>query len=208
MAVGGSYKCLNDSSIVALCTSTIDAIFVNLLRRKLLFNRLPGANRAMRKDAFLSVNGFGQGIDFSEDIGTYLKLKSLGKIVFDPEIIVATHYPENLQQLWKRHYFNGYGIASCLKSPKAWIRPILMLGFYLTIMTAFMNVFLFTEIRLLSGISMMFYSSIFIAIAILSLFALHKKRFLFLIVPLIFIIQNTAYLCGIARTLLSKRLKR
>jgi lipopolysaccharide/colanic/teichoic acid biosynthesis glycosyltransferase len=184
VAIGGSYRCLNRDSATALCTSTVDLIFAVLLRRKLLLNKLPGANRALRKEALLSIGGFSGLSEFSEDVGIFLKLKKLGRVIFDPAIIVSTQYPDNLKQLCRRHYNNGYGIAVYLGHPKAWIRPVFIFGFYLALL------------GLLPGYFILFYSLGLAAVSIGGLFLLPGKKFLFWLVPVIFIVQNTAYTCG------------
>lgn len=205
MAVGGSYRCLNSDSPIALCTNAVDLIFVNLFKRIFLLNRLPGANRAIRKSALLSAGGFNNESDLSEDIGVFLKLKKAGKVIFDPDIIVNTNYPDTIARLWERHYNNGRGIILYLKQAKAWIRPVFMLVFYAVLFCAFFNFFIKHSLTVIPGVFLSFYIFILAGMSAISLFVMPKKRFLFLFVPVIFIIQNTAYTLAAVITLFCKR---
>jgi len=205
IAVGGSYDCLNDNSASAFCSWVIDRIFINLLKRKLLFNRLAGANRAIRKEVLVCLGGFGDKCDCSEDIDTFLKLKSRGKVIFDPKIVVKTHYPDNLYYLSKRHYANGLGISKNLAYFKTWIRPVWIAGFYLVFIFSISELLIFGEISPVPAALSVFYLGLLAVLSAVSLFLLPKKKFLSTFVPVVFIVQNTAYLIGIVKGFLSKK---
>ncbi len=204
VAVGGAYGCLNQDSLIALCSSAIDLIFVVLLKRKLLFNKLAGANRAIRREALLSIGGFNGLSDLSEDIGVFLKLKKIGKVIFDPAIIVNTQYPGNLRQLCKRHYNNGFGVARYSKYPGVWLRPIFILIFIIYVFIFGIEFFILHRQDIPNIILGIICLAPLVAMPFFALFLLPKKRYLFILVPVIFLIQNVAYVLGMINCLRRK----
>ena len=54
-------------------------------------NHLPGTNFAIRRDIFLQAGGFNVNFKFGEDIELSQRVKKIGKIFFDPKLMIATH---------------------------------------------------------------------------------------------------------------------
>jgi len=65
---------------------------------------LSGANMAVRRHAFASVNGFNTELNIGEDADLAQRLKSLGSVVFDKNLLVSTSGRRFRHGLWRATY--------------------------------------------------------------------------------------------------------
>lgn len=76
---------------------------------------LPGANLAIRKDAFLKIGGFRTDLKLGEDANISLRLKEIGKVKFDPDFLVQTS---------GRRFKNGLFLGLATYIPNGLIRML------------------------------------------------------------------------------------
>jgi len=76
---------------------------------------LPGANLAVRKDAFLKIGGFRTDLKLGEDANISLRIKEVGKVKFDPDFLVQTS---------GRRFKNGLFLGLATYIPNGLIRML------------------------------------------------------------------------------------
>lgn len=109
LAVGGGVK-FKDNKYWTLADniSMFHSFMTSNSRRKV--NELPSLNLAIKKDAFLGVNGFNEKYLYpsGEDFDLTLRLSRQGKLLFNPNAWIF-HYPprSSFQDLIKHSYIQG-----------------------------------------------------------------------------------------------------
>lgn len=199
IAVGGSYGCGNEDSVIAFCSSCLDVIFNTIFKRMFSASKLVGANRAIRKDAIVAIGGFSEKHSGSEDIDLYLRLVNAGKIIYDSNICVQTAYPRGVFQLCRRFFLWGYAAGSepgYFKHPPIWLRPVFFTGMYASFVMV--SRILYLEHRWHPFWSAILAASALILVILipLGLSIIRKKRMFILLLPACFLVQGTAYSLG------------
>jgi len=82
--------------------------FLKILGKGFLF-----CNIAIRRDAFLQTNGYNTAMSFGEDVDICLRLKKMGKVVFDLRIYIYTSM-RRVQNLGVIKFMLGYGVSNQL----------------------------------------------------------------------------------------------
>ncbi len=90
VAVGGLYRLTSGVITARFFFPHLAMIFWKLDNWKSGVWSLPGCNLAIRADAFYKVGGFNQNLNIGEDAEICQRLKKVGKVVFDPELLVIT----------------------------------------------------------------------------------------------------------------------
>lgn len=137
-AVGGAYQASNKDKPLANAMSILDQILNRLLRKFIIPNKLSGVNSAIYRNVLLSLNGFNENSWWSEDSELGWKLKSIGRVVYDPHNMVSTTYPSTWTDIWKRKFCWGYAMGLKFKEQvpftvKLWLRPILFLTLFISL---------------------------------------------------------------------------
>ncbi len=140
VAAGGAYQAQNKDKPLANATSILDQILNGVFRKSLVPNKLSGVNSAIRRDALLDLGGFNEHSWWSEDSELGWKLSRIGKVVYDPNNIVSTHYPDTWSGIWKRKFYWGYAMGLKFRermsfNVKLWIRPLTFIALFSSLLT-------------------------------------------------------------------------
>ncbi|MBI2470993.1 MAG: glycosyltransferase family 2 protein [Planctomycetes bacterium] len=140
VAVGGAYQAYNKDKPLVNATSILDQILNGVFRKSLVPNKLSGVNSAIRRNALLHFGGFNENSWWSEDSELGWKLKRIGKVVYDPDNIVSTQYPELWSDIWKRKFYWGYAMGLKFREQmpfniKLWIRPAIFMALFISLLT-------------------------------------------------------------------------
>ncbi|MDR4509758.1 MAG: glycosyltransferase family 2 protein [Candidatus Brocadiaceae bacterium] len=144
VAAGGAYQAQNKTNPLVHATSILDQILNGMFKKSLIPNKLSGVNSAIRKKALLDIGGFNEDAWWSEDSEAAWKLQRIGKIIYDPENIVHTLYPETWAGIWNRKYYWGYAMGLKFRERlpfnlKLWIRPLLFMTFFISFVASFLT---------------------------------------------------------------------
>lgn len=140
IAVGGAYQASNKDKLLADATSILDQILNGIFRKSLVPNKLSGVNSAIRRQVLLDLGGFDEGSWWCEDSELGWKLKRMGKVLYDPDNIVSTHYPDTWLDIWKRKFYWGYAMGLKFRERlpfniKLWIRPVIFMALFISLLT-------------------------------------------------------------------------
>lgn len=140
IAVGGAYQSHNKDKPLANATSVLDQILNGVFRKSLVPNKLSGVNSAIRRNALLDLGGFNENSWWSEDSELGWKLRRVGTVVYDPNNIVSTQYPDTWSGIWRRKFYWGYAMGLKFREQmpfniKLWIRPMLFMALFLSLLT-------------------------------------------------------------------------
>ncbi|MCF6154385.1 MAG: glycosyltransferase family 2 protein [Candidatus Brocadia sp.] len=138
IAVGGAYQARNKDKPLVNATSVLDQILNGVFKKSLVPNKLSGVNSAVRRDALLNLGGFNENSWWSEDSELGWKLSRIGKVVYDPNNIVSTQYPDTWPGIWKRKFYWGYAMGLKFREQlpfniKLWIRPIIFMALFISL---------------------------------------------------------------------------
>ena len=117
--------------------------FLNVVFKKFLIpNKLSGVNSAIRRNVLLHFGGFNENSWWSEDSELGWKLKRTGKVVYDPDNVVNTTYPDTWSDIWKRKFYWGYAMGLKFREQmpfniKLWLRPMIFLVLFISLLTFF-----------------------------------------------------------------------
>ncbi|MBM4054005.1 MAG: glycosyltransferase family 2 protein [Planctomycetes bacterium] len=142
VAVGGAYRAKNNEHPLANATSVLDQILNGTFNKTVIPNKLSGVNTAIRKKTLLDLHGFNEESWWSEDSELGWKLDKIGKVVYDPENVVYTEYPDTWSGIWKRKFFWGYAMGLKFREklplrPKLWLRPMLFMLLFTSLFAFF-----------------------------------------------------------------------
>ena len=91
IAIGGAYYFFDANILVNSFTK-----FVTKFYERFLFHPtkpgLPGVNMAIKKDSYLQVGGYKEGVNYGQDTEIALRLAKIGKVAFDSRISVLTSF--------------------------------------------------------------------------------------------------------------------
>src|SRR3990167_488758 len=140
VAVGGAYQAYNKDKPLANATSILDQILNGVFRKSLIPNKLSGVNSAIRRNALLHLGGFNENSWWSEDSELGWKLKRTGKVVYDPDNVVNTIYPDTWSDIWKRKFYWGYAMGLKFREQmpfnvKLWLRPLIYMVLFISLLT-------------------------------------------------------------------------
>ncbi|MFO0795657.1 MAG: glycosyltransferase family 2 protein [Candidatus Brocadiaceae bacterium] len=130
VAVGGSYQARNMDKPLPRATSILDQILNGLFKKSVIPNKLSGVNSAIRRDALVQMGGFNEHAWWSEDSELGWKLDKVGQVVYDPDNMVSTIYPDTWSGIWRRKFYWGYAMGLQFKqcipaNKKLLLRPAL-----------------------------------------------------------------------------------
>ena len=139
VAVGGAYQAYNRDKPLANATSVLDHILNGILKKSLVPNKLSGVNSAIRRDALLDVGGFNENSWWSEDSELGWKLSRIGTVVYDPNNMVSTQYPDTWSGIWGRKFYWGYAMGLKFREQmsftvKLWIRPMTFAALFVSLL--------------------------------------------------------------------------
>lgn len=139
VAVGGAYQASNKDNVLAHATSVLDQILNGVFKKSLVPNKLSGVNSAIRRDALSDLGGFNENSWWSEDSELGWKLNKMGKVVYDPDNIVNTQYPDTWSGIWKRKFYWGYAMGLKFREQvpfniKLWLRPIVFMVLFISLL--------------------------------------------------------------------------
>ncbi len=139
VAVGGAYQACNKDKSLSYATSILDQILNVVFKKSLIPNKLSGVNSAIRRNALLHYGGFNENSWWSEDSELGWKLEKTGKVVYDPDNVVNTTYPDTWSGIWKRKFYWGYAMGLKFREQmpfniKLWLRPLMFLGLFISLL--------------------------------------------------------------------------
>ncbi|GJQ24798.1 hypothetical protein BIY37_06970 [Candidatus Brocadia sapporoensis] len=145
VAVGGAYQAQNRDKPLANATSILDQIMNGVFKKSFVPNKLSGVNSAIKRDALLNSGGFNENSWWSEDSELGWKLSRIGKVVYDPENIVSTQYPDTWSGIWRRKFYWGYAMGLKFREQipfniKLWIRPTLFMALFISFLAFLVTV--------------------------------------------------------------------
>ena len=140
VAVGGAYQAYNKDKSLVNATSILDQILNVVFRKSLVPNKLSGVNSAIIRKVLLDLGGFNENSWWSEDSELGWKLKRTGKVVYDPDNVVNTTYPDTWSDIWKRKFYWGYAMGLKFREQmpfniKLWLRPMIFLVLFISLLT-------------------------------------------------------------------------
>ena len=138
VAVGGSYQARNMDKPLPHATSILDQILNGLLKKSVIPNKLSGVNSAIRRDALMHLGGFNEHAWWSEDSELGWKLDKVGQVIYDPDNVVNTIYPDTWSGIWRRKFYWGYAMGLQFKqrmpaNKKLLIRPALFILLFVSL---------------------------------------------------------------------------
>ncbi|GJQ49271.1 putative membrane protein [Candidatus Kuenenia stuttgartiensis] len=138
IAVGGAYKAQNKGNPLANATSVLDQILNGTFRKTFIPNKVSGVNSAIRRDTLLDLGGFNESAWWSEDSELGWKLDKTGKVIYDPENVVYTQYPDTWEGIWRRKFYWGYAMGLKFRQHmpfrlKLWIRPTVFMALFVSL---------------------------------------------------------------------------
>lgn len=138
-AVGGAYQAHNKDKPLANATSVLDQILNGVFKKSFVPNKLSGVNSAIRRDILIDLGGFNEDSWWSEDSELGWKLSRIGKIIYDPNNIVSTQYPDTWSGIWRRKFYWGYAMGLKFREQmpfnvKLWIRPITFMVLFISLL--------------------------------------------------------------------------
>jgi len=141
IAVGGAYQAHNKDKPLVDATSVLDQIMNGVFKKSMIPNKLSGVNSAIRKDVLQDLGGFDENSWWSEDSELGWKLSRIGTVVYNPENIVSTQYPETWSGVWKRKYYWGYAMGLKFRERmqfniKLWIRPLVFIALFTSLLVS------------------------------------------------------------------------
>ena len=139
VAVGGAYQAYNKDKPLVNATSILDQILNGVFRKSLVPNKLSGVNSAIIRKVLLDLGGFNENSWWSEDSELGWKLKRTGKVVYDPNNIVSTQYPDTWSDIWKRKFYWGYAMGLKFREQmpfniKLWLRPVIFMALFTSLL--------------------------------------------------------------------------
>ncbi|HHT9116220.1 MAG: glycosyltransferase family 2 protein [Planctomycetes bacterium] len=140
VAVGGAYQACNKDKPLVNATSILDQILNGVFKKSLVPNKLSGVNSAIIRKALLDLGGFNENSWWSEDSELGWKLKRTGKVVYDPDNVVNTTYPDTWSGIWKRKFYWGYAMGLKFREQmpfniKLWLRPLIFMALFISLLT-------------------------------------------------------------------------
>ena len=140
VAVGGAYQAYNKDKSLVNATSILDQILNEVFRKSLVPNKLSGVNSAIRRDVLLDLGGFNENSWWSEDSELGWNLKRTGKVVYDPDNVVNTTYPDTWSGIRKRKFYWGYAMGLKFREQmpfniKLWLRPLIFMALFISLLT-------------------------------------------------------------------------
>lgn len=141
VAVGGAYQACNKDKPLVNATSILDQILNGVFKKSLVPNKLSGVNSAILRKALLDLGGFNENSWWSEDSELGWKLKRTGKVVYDPDNVVNTTYPDTWSDIWKRKFYWGYAMGLKFREQmpfniKLWLRPMIFLALFTSLLAS------------------------------------------------------------------------
>ena len=145
VAVGGAYQAYNQDKPLVNATSILDQILNGVFRKSLVPNKLSGVNSAILRKLLLDLGGFNENSWWSEDSELGWKLKRTGKVVYDPDNVVNTTYPDTWSDIWKRKFYWGYAMGLKFREQmpfniKLWLRPLIFIALFISLLTFFATI--------------------------------------------------------------------
>lgn len=200
VAVGGAtYGCLNPQSRISRICSQIVKLEETILKRPFIFGRLPGANRAIRRYFLEKIGGFSEENQGCEDRDLFFRLKKLGRIIFDPNIVVKTEFPSTLTKLWQRKFSWGEAEARYSK----WLPSFrLYFSFFIVILSIglILSNLIFFMVNLKLALILLYILIIGYSTFLFITYKIsHKDEIKFLDIiytPLVLFFSETAFFCG------------
>ncbi len=140
VAVGGAYQAHNKDKLLVNTTDILDQIMNRVFKKSLIPNKLSGVNSAIRREALLSLGGFNENSWWSEDSELGWKLGRIGGVVYDPDNVVATQYPDTWLGIWKRKFYWGFAMGLKFREQmpfniKLWLRPMIFVALFISLLT-------------------------------------------------------------------------
>ena len=156
VAAGGAYQAYNKDKPLANATSILDQILNGVFRKSLIPNKLSGVNSAIRRNALLPFGGFNENSWWSEDSELGWKLKRTGKVVYDPDNVVSTTYPDTWSDIWKRKFYWGYAMGLKFREQmpfniKLWLRPMIFLALFISLLASLATIPFGMNLSLIPG---------------------------------------------------------
>jgi len=140
VAVGGAYQAYNKDNSLVNATSILDQILNGVFRKSLVPNKLSGVNSAILRKVLLDLGGFNENSWWSEDSELGWNLKRTGKVVYDPDNVVNTTYPDTWSGIRKRKFYWGYAMGLKFREQmpfniKLWLRPLIFMALFISLLT-------------------------------------------------------------------------
>ena len=156
VAVGGTYQACNKDKSLSYATSILDQILNVVFKKSLIPNKLSGVNSAIRRNALLHFGGFNENSWWSEDSELGWKLKRTGKVVYDPDNVVSTTYPDTWSDIWKRKFYWGYAMGLKFREQmpfniKLWLRPMIFLALFISLLASLATIPFGMNLSLIPG---------------------------------------------------------
>lgn len=207
VAVGGSYRAKNKDKLLANVTSVLDEIFNSIFRKSVVPNKLSGVNSAMRRKELLALGGFNESSWWSEDSELGWKLSETGRIVYDPDNIVATDYPDTWRGIWKRKFYWGYAMGLKFRERvpfniKLLLRPFIFITLFLSFFACLLTIPFGTKVFLIPFVIFFFLLSsltivyIPLGLAVMVKNAAHVSMKTLIVLGILPFIREFAYVYG------------
>ena len=157
VAVGGAYQARNNDKTLAYATSILDQILNVVFRKSLVPNKLSGVNSAVLRDVLLDLGGFNENAWWSEDSELGWKLNRVGEVIYDPDNVVSTEYPDTWSGIWKRKFYWGYamGLKFHERIPvniRLWIRPMIFMTLFISFLAFLVTIPYGIDVFLVPGL--------------------------------------------------------
>lgn len=157
VAVGGAYQACNKDKPLVNATSILDQILNGVFKKSLVPNKLSGVNSAIIRKTLLDLGGFNENSWWSEDSELGWKLKRTGEVVYDPDNVVNTTYPDAWSGIWKRKFYWGYAMGLKFREQmpfniKLWLRPMIFLALFTSLLASLATIPFGMNLSLVPGI--------------------------------------------------------
>lgn len=207
VAVGGAYQASNRDNVLAHATSVLDQILNGVFKKSLVPNKLSGVNSAIRREELSGLGGFNENSWWSEDSELGWKLNKIGEVIYDSDNIVKTQYPDTWAGIWKRKFYWGYAMGLKFREQipfniKLWIRPILFMVLFISLLTFLVTIHYGMHVFLLPGlIFLIFLSSItivYVPLGVIVMVRNRDQRFIktLSVLAILPAVREFAYVCG------------
>ena len=162
VAVGGAYQAYNKDKSLVNATSILDQILNVVFRKSLVPNKLSGVNSAIIRKVLLDLGGFNENSWWSEDSELGWKLKRTGKVVYDPDNVVNTTYPDTWSGIRKKKVLLGVRNGSEIPGTdaiqyKIVAAPLIFMALFTSLLTFFATIPFGIKVFLVPGVIFLFY---------------------------------------------------
>lgn len=163
-------------------------------KNKKYVKSISGCNCMYRKVDLVACGGFDVTLSTAEDTDVNNRMLNLGRLLYTPEAIILHNHKRGLKDFRKRMYQYGYGRAKSKLWDLQVIPPIAAVG------VLFMG---FISLDMVIALVLV-YAAIISAYT-LAIFGKMRKLEYLISVPIVYLLEHTAYMFGFWRGMLSTR---